>query len=62
MSLRTWRSAPGKPTSPTPSFISSCSRVIFISASSRRRRHGHFSCRRRIARSLRTRSALSAKT
>src|SRR5271155_4575239 len=45
-----------------PSFISNCSRVSFIAASSLRRRHSHFSCRRRIARSFRTRSALSAKT
>jgi len=45
-----------------PSFISSSSREISIAAICRSRFHSHFNCRRRIARSLPTRSSLCAKT
>src|SRR5437588_9848450 len=42
--------------------ISISSREISMAASSRSRFHSHFNCRLRIARSLLTRSTLSAKT
>jgi hypothetical protein len=45
-----------------PSFISSSSRSISMAAICWSRFHSHFSFRRRIARSLVTRSALWAKT
>jgi hypothetical protein len=45
-----------------PSFISISSRGTSIAASSRSRFHSHVSCRLRIARSLLTRSTLSAYT
>ena len=62
ISISTRRHAVGARERAAPSFISISSREISIAASSRSRFHSHFSCRLRIARSLLTRSTLSAKT
>ena len=62
ISMSTRRHPVGARARAAPSFISISSRGISMAASSRSRFHSHFSCRRRIARSLATRSALSAKT
>ena len=62
MSFSTSRHTTGARDRAAPSFISISSRGISIAARSRSRFHSHFSWRRRIARSLVTRSALLAKT
>jgi hypothetical protein len=62
MSVSTKRHAVGARDRAAPNFISISSRDISMAASSRSRFHNHFSWRRRIARSLVTRSTLSAKT
>ena len=56
------RRAPGTLLRALPSFINSSSRVSVMPCSCARRAHSHFSCRRRIERSLAMRSAFSAKT
>src|SRR5882762_10879377 len=60
--MTTRRHAAGAWARAAPSFISNSSRLSVIIESCLRRAHNHFSCRRRIARSLATRLALSAKT
>ena len=62
ISISTRRHAVGARDRAAPSFISISSRDISMAASSRSRFHSHFICRWRIARSLVTRSSLSAKT
>jgi len=55
-SISTRRQAAGALVRAPPSFISSSSREISMAAICRSRFHSHFNCRRRIARSLVTRS------
>jgi hypothetical protein len=61
-SMLTRRQAVGAFERAAPGFVSSFSRASSIAAIWRRRFHNHFNCRRRMARSLATRSSLWTKT